>query len=72
MLKKLTSMDQLQAQNEDLSQKIEEMNEDLESNQKACDYYRNDMIPTIKEQLEKMNTEMQEVKRENINLKNSN
>jgi len=39
MLLKLGAQDQLTCQIEDLKQRLESMAEELESSQKACDYY---------------------------------
>ena len=48
------------------------MTEELESSQKACDYYQNDMIPNFKKNTEKLREEMIELRQSNTALTSEN
>jgi predicted S18 family serine protease len=67
MLSKLAQQEKIEGDYEELKQKLESVMEELESSQKACEYYQHDMIPDIKRNTEKMHLEMQEqIKRNQV------
>lgn len=54
MLTKLSTQDKLLIDKEDLIEKLQQQQEEIENSQKALEYYQNDMIPEIKKNTVKL------------------
>lgn len=57
---------------EELKDRIQSMNEELESSQKACEYYQNDMLPEIKKNTESLRVQMEAMSEMNKKLETEN